>query len=486
MTKIITTWAKKNEWLLIILAITVLLRIPSWFEPYWYGDEGIYLTIGQALRKGVSLYNQIHDNKPPMLYLMAAIADGNLFWFKFIATIWNIVTIGVFYKLAGKICGSKRMAILTALVFALLTAWPKLEGNIANAELFFLLPTILAIYLLWGKKVSYKKALVAGLVLGFGALFKMPAILEAGIWPIIWLIYGDKEWWKKSLLLCVGIAIPIAISVIYYWLAGAGQEYLVAAWAQNLPYLSSWKAASDGSGIFSLKGRIALSCIALAPVAGLARRIGAKGTIVGLWGIITLFTSLLSGRPYPHYMLQGAGVMAASLMLLGQGKRIERIIGAGVVAGFIGAAVVFKFYGYPVFDYYKNFVKWAGKQQTTEQYFSWFNNQVNNNYEIAATIAAGSRASDKLFVWGDEPMIYALAKRAPTGKYIVKYHIKDYRGEQETMERLTLEPPKYVVSFGQEEELPGFTSWLLNSYQLQKTVGQARIYRMSILGGQYN
>ena len=81
MKKILVKWVQMHEWLVVVLCASVLLRIPSWFEPYWYGDEGIYLTIGQALRKGVILYSQIHDNKPPLLYMMAAVAGGNLFLF---------------------------------------------------------------------------------------------------------------------------------------------------------------------------------------------------------------------------------------------------------------------------------------------------------------------------------------------------------------------------------------------------------------------
>ncbi len=118
--KKIAFWVHKHALLLIILGVTVLLRIPSWFEPYWYGDEGIYLTIGQALRRGVHLYSQIHDNKPPLLYFMAALAGGNQFWFKFLATIWNLATIGVFYKLMGKIGATKKTGWLITLGFAFL------------------------------------------------------------------------------------------------------------------------------------------------------------------------------------------------------------------------------------------------------------------------------------------------------------------------------------------------------------------------------
>ena len=52
-------WGKLAKWLvvheaiLIILGVVVFLRVPSLFEPYWYGDEGIYLTIGRAMRSGM-------------------------------------------------------------------------------------------------------------------------------------------------------------------------------------------------------------------------------------------------------------------------------------------------------------------------------------------------------------------------------------------------------------------------------------------------
>ncbi|HEX8932414.1 MAG TPA: hypothetical protein VF810_04620, partial [Patescibacteria group bacterium] len=57
-------------YLFSISLIFFLLRLPSLIEPDWYGDEGIYQTIGMALHKGSFLYTQIWDNKPPLLYLV--------------------------------------------------------------------------------------------------------------------------------------------------------------------------------------------------------------------------------------------------------------------------------------------------------------------------------------------------------------------------------------------------------------------------------
>ena len=35
------------NWLVGILALVLILRIPSFFEPYYYGDEMVYLTLAK-------------------------------------------------------------------------------------------------------------------------------------------------------------------------------------------------------------------------------------------------------------------------------------------------------------------------------------------------------------------------------------------------------------------------------------------------------
>jgi len=86
-------------WLLVLLAISFILRIPSFFEPFSYGDEMIYLTLGNAIKNGLTLYQDIHDNKPPLLYFTAAVA-GNVFWFRTILAFWMMLATTLFWHLA--------------------------------------------------------------------------------------------------------------------------------------------------------------------------------------------------------------------------------------------------------------------------------------------------------------------------------------------------------------------------------------------------
>src|SRR3989344_2111111 len=114
----------KYEGLIILLAATVILRLPSLFEPYWYGDEQIYLAISQGVRKGLVLYRDITDypNKPPLIYLLAA-AAGSVFWFKFMLLMWNAMHVVVVNLLLKKLWGDKKWLVgAGTAVFILLTS----------------------------------------------------------------------------------------------------------------------------------------------------------------------------------------------------------------------------------------------------------------------------------------------------------------------------------------------------------------------------
>ena len=91
---------KKALILTLILTVNILLRIPSLFDPVYYGDECIYLTLGQAFNRGLVFYRDIHDNKPPLLYLVAALAQCKQFYFRLITICWNTVNVYLIYFLA--------------------------------------------------------------------------------------------------------------------------------------------------------------------------------------------------------------------------------------------------------------------------------------------------------------------------------------------------------------------------------------------------
>ena len=342
-------WLVVHEAILMILAGVVFLRIPSLFEPYWYGDEGIYLTIGRAMRHGVELYKGIHDNKPPLIYTLAAVADGKQFWFKFILLLWGVATVAVFWNVS-------RYKIWPTVIFAALTTLPLLEGNIANAELFFLLLTVSAFGLVW-KNDSLKNIFGAGVLYGMAGLFKTPGLLEVAVWPTIWLVTRDRGWFKKSFWMGVGAVIPTGLAVVYFLGRGTLPEFMTAVGIKMIPYLSSWNVGLPIIG--SLSGRAMLLVGWLGVLWLVGRKVPRTVVIMGVWWGIALFSALLSGRPYPHYLLQLVPVVSLVAGAVVWEEKRGKILWLTMVVTTVAAVSLFKFYAYPVVSYYQNWGKWV-------------------------------------------------------------------------------------------------------------------------------
>lgn len=467
-------WLLKREWLVLIVGAVCFLRIPTLWEPYWYGDEGIYLTIGQELTRGENLYKDIHDNKPPLIYLTASLVEGKIFWYRFIAAGFNIGAVIFFGLLAKKIFEKTKAAfVITTWGFAILTNIPLLEGNIANAENFFILPLIWAAYILYQIKGvdNLKKIFFAGFLVGLAGLYKIPAILEVAIWPLLWIATNEREKIKKIFWLGLGSGIPLIISFVYFYYSGVFNEYLIAAGLQNVGYVGSWQ--SGIANFIDLKSRFFVAVILLGLISGFAQRIGRKTAFVMLWVVLSLFAATLSGRPYPHYLLQVVAGLALSIGLVIEKNKV----------GLLGMVMIgmvyfgFSFWRYPVFSYYTNFLSFITGYKDKYDYYQGFSSNVNFNYLISLEIKAITSSKDPIFVWGDEPAIYAIANRGPVGRYTAKYHIFDFKAQEQTIDQLRKESPKVIVTFGEEEKLPGLIELLEENYLAAKQIGQATIYR---------
>jgi len=245
----------KFKYWIILFLIFLILRVPSLFEPYWYGDEGIYLVLGQAIRKGVVLYSHIHDNKPPTLYYLAAFAQ-TVFGFRLLLLFFMVPTIYFFHRLSQFFLSEKGSKIAT-FIFLILTSIPLFEGNIANAEVFMLLPTIIGVLLLIKSKPKFQNLIFSGLLLGIAFTIKIPVVIEF-IFLCLWLFIDNLDSFKKTFfkiknIFIFGLAflLPITFWAVYYYLQGAFIPFLNASLFQNFGYLSSWSTGTQTSSVSS-------------------------------------------------------------------------------------------------------------------------------------------------------------------------------------------------------------------------------------------
>jgi len=448
----------------------------------------IYLALGEAIRQGVPLYSGAHDNKPPLLYILAAIS-GSLFWFKAILCLWHLVTVYLFWKLTDVLFPKNvRLQKVATITFALLTTLPLLEGNIANAEIFMVGPTLAAFIILLTKKSNFRNIFLAGVLFSFASLFKIPAAFEVPVIIFYWLTQVKKFELSsirriiiKSFYLFLGFAIPIALTFVWYYFTGAFKEYLIAAYLQNVGYLSSFRPG-DVQEPFLTKNapllfRGAILAFSLLIIFIKRKVLSKEFVFIVAWLLFTLFAVTLSERPYPHYFIQSAPAIGLLLGMLFSLKRIEQVyVIIPLTLTFI-IPVYFKFWYYPTASYYLRFVKFATNQISTDEYIKTFGDHIPRNYKVAEFVRKNSRPEDKIFVWGDSSIVYALARRLPPIKYVADYHISDFSSKEIVAEDLQKNPPVLVIILPNSQAFPELALLLNLNYGLVETIDRAEIWQ---------
>lgn len=465
---------KHPNWILTILVlINLALYLPALFEPISYGDECIYLVLGHAFRKGLVFYRDIHDNKPPLLYLIAALSNNSLFVFRLIALFWQLIGLGLIYQLIRKLTNNQLGALIGGIIFTL--GYLIFEGKVANGEIFMMTPVIAAVFLLLSrlKEKGFSFGLIIGLLFAFGFLFKVPVFFDflGFLFAVYFLPLTSIK--LKSLIkpfreprfygLAFGFILPISISIIYYSFKGAFTPYVRSALLQNIGYLSSWQGSSSG---LALRGII---LIILSGIIFLLRKKFSYPILFSAtWFVFALFGALLSARPYPHYLIETIPPLALLFGLAWQEKsKLTIIMPITSLLLLAFSYQYFHFWWYPIFPNYQKLIAYSLNQISQEKYLSYWGERTIRNYQLARFLRETTHPEDRVFVWGDAACVYAIAKRLPPGRYTVNYHIFDFNGFAETLEAIKKTKPPIIVKMDNETRIwPEFELLLERQYRL--------------------
>lgn len=491
--------------LLLALLLVIVLRFPNFFEPYWYGDEGIYLTLGTAMRHGERLYTDIIDHKTPMIYYLAMVPTQ--LDFRILNVAASLVTVTLFYFFVRKLVKSKLAVSLATFFFVLITCLPWFEGYIPNGELFvmfflFIGATFFSRTELFNNFIADEKVtshiaakqlilfLISGIFFGLGVLTKVPALFDVlAFLFIFWLLFNQTIWQiktKPKLLWSVivaggvcfaGVLLPILLSIVYFVARGSGQAYLDYGLLYNFHYVESYVPSFPAAALnilFKLPVKAGLLVLLLLATTATQKIFSGRFRFIFGWVCLAFFASLLSNRPYPHYYLQIMPPLALLLAYVTQvvvdfskktmhwQKLAELIVSGLFVAVFIATLLLLHVGLYSTSGYYLQFWKLATRQITPTQYRDSFNSYDADNYKAAAIIRTSQE--QRIFVWGTDPMLYALSGKSPTGRFTVAFHIYDFHALDETIQDVKKHAPEYIVVMNDEKPFPQLQAYLNQYY----------------------
>ena len=226
--------------LLILCLIFFLLRLPSLFEPNWYGDEGIYQSIGFSIRAGRQYYTGVWDNKPPLLFVIYALVNGDQFLARSFSLLFGLGAVVSYFLLSSKVFLNKSVCIFTTFIFVLLFGLPIIEGNIANSENYMLLPILVSANLAYPvlilfdtklKKYQIVRLFISGMILSLSFLIKIVSVFDFAAFLTIGIIiyfhnisishgnYLNKgKTFKFSFVSCYILFLNQIVDVLYLFL----------------------------------------------------------------------------------------------------------------------------------------------------------------------------------------------------------------------------------------------------------------------------
>lgn len=485
--KIIDKIEKRKEiWFLIFISfIFFLLRLPSLIEPYWYGDEGVYEIIGRALNNGRMLYSQIWDNKPPLLYFIYAIAHADQFTVRFISLLSAVVSTILFYYLSRKLFRSNKISSITTVFYVLLFATPILEGNIANAENFMLLPIIAAGLLVYkASEIKKRELFTAGLLLGIAFLLKIVAMFDfLAFFVFLAFIFLPekisiqehkklyKELAKKLAIYTLGFLMPIILTMLYFLIQGSIVDFLQATFFSNINYIGYKNKFIISQGFLLLKLIALFTSVAL--VFWKRKLIPKPFMFISLWFFFSVFNAFFSGRNWNHYLLVllPSTVLLPGLLFERKVKKLRIVILGLLVVLIYSVNVFFKMSTQTIGKtllYYQNFALFITNNKSIRAYQEYFDKRVPRDYEVAQFIAKNTKPNDVILIWGNNPQIYVLSNTLPPGKYTVGYHIsQNSKAIEETADDMRRTRPKYIIILSEMSNFPFGIGTYINRFNFE-------------------
>jgi hypothetical protein len=418
----------------------VVLRAPTFGRALLSDDEAIYATTADGLRRGDLLYRDVVDHKPPLIYHVyqagfAALGPYATHGAHALVVLSVLLVAGLLAAIKrGEASGGDEGLAAAALWVIFSTTWHDYDALAANCELFLLAPQTLAAWLLLRtlrRPSSGPRDLAAhlgvGALIGTSALFKYQGLTFLGVsvgllaW---WVILGRaSRSWAATRALChvVGALVPPALYLLGCWAAGNAAA-TVFWFAFNFSYvqagLTGLAALARGARRLGLIGGIALVPYGL----GVAAAVGAAGDMVRVvrgrqesardvpppsvaLGVLWLATSIVAlaagGRFFGHYfhlVLAPLCLLAAPafrrLWIRGWSTRGPLLALCALPALlFFGLATVGRSVAAAL----------DGSEPPYEQ--------------VAARIDALTAPDERVFVWGNSPQLYVLARRAMGARF---------------------------------------------------------------------
>jgi hypothetical protein len=431
-----------------VFALLLVLRFP---EPLGL-DQSLFAFYGTWIGRGLTLYRDLWDSKPPgifVLYALAARVAGVAHSAWCLDALAAIAAALLAARLVTVLGGSRAAATTAGIAALFVTSAPVFGGPMLAAQAEPLAAPLLLGAALAARRAGARAALVCGVLVGAAALLKLVAL----VWlPMAWMWAAPaaRRDGRRALAVLGGVALPFVIAALVLAARGALGDAVTAtlvyprAYAAEIASRTNF-AAAVARGVERLV-RGAPVLLVLAATAGVSawRARAASGTIpqhvvraLGAWLALAAFgvATQMQMAGYHLFLLVpplvllagfGASYWARALARAWGAARSGQASGASkcIALGLVLAVPVALEAQLWLRHYAPHVARLAGRigDDTFLAALGGPGPRWREARDIAHRILDASAAANPphektIFVWGLAPAIYALADCRPATRF---------------------------------------------------------------------
>jgi 4-amino-4-deoxy-L-arabinose transferase-like glycosyltransferase len=425
----------QSRWInVIIIALVVILRLPTFLPSLYNSDEGYYGTIANDTLDGGTFYKTAVDTKPPGIYYVYLavfkVAGRNNLLAVHILTIFVVIATALVVRRIGTRVGNDWAGAWGGIGYAVFmhAYWPG-DTLAANTEIFaslFLTVSVLTFFR-GERKASWGWMFVSGALVAVATLFRQPSALTLGAMLIyliyLWLIPRSQSFLSvvaASSGASTGFAAVFAALACYYQWQGNLHDAYLWAWAFAIRYV---EAETTYLYVLTRLARVHLVVMlawgllwyfgirqVIATLRSLRRNIAVPdhNVLLVVWLVLSYLGIFIGWRFPGHYHLP---VLPSLSILAGQAFSrfvAEQRRSPGPPRRWVRAVIV-SAAALPTIAFLAE--AFVVRKQTLDF------------LPVVRRIVKDTRPNDRIFVWGSSPQLYSFSGRRMATRFVSCSHL---------------------------------------------------------------
>ncbi len=486
---------KEEHYLIIIFALILIVRLPSFPIVVIDWDETGYFTVAQDIADGGIIYKTSWGHKGPILFLLFTpviwIFGNSIIALRAYTTICLIISTYFVYNISKRIYEQPIARLIPPFIYGAFYSNNAYQGLSSNAELFMMLPAIIAIdqclkYFLEENRLKY--LILSGFLSATAIFIKTSVFFTIILIPLFLIARNICQPDHKRLLkelFSYGMGIIILSSLILFYLTyhGTIQEFIDTRY-YSYEYVNTIPFRTAFNNLFffvliqifffiePLTTFAAISMIImLVLIVKTKQQYKNKAIALLALTICSTLGVFLGRNMYPHYFLQMALpfalIIAFPISLIKMKK--PGFINEGMITLFLIPVIITAM----IISY-------------TE--FTVIREHYMNAPEVRVSEYINSKTTrrDTIFVLGGQMIIHFLSERKAPTRFFNWYHHtplwREINGlEAEVLDGFNKNKPRYMIYNPRLFKVHGRVEYLevymYENYHLETTIDEYSIYR---------